>query len=247
MVKKQHSAKSSHKQQPDMNSRILASLPELEAKIGHVFHDKALIHRALTHASADTEWSNERLEFLGDRVLGLVIAERIHADYPKDHEGALALKFNALARRETCAVAAERADIDKYLILAPAEAQSGGRRKLAILAGACEAVIAALYLDGGMDAARHFIETFFAEFFATLNTDMRDAKTILQEWAQAREKNRGMPVYRLAGRTGPDHAPHFTVEVTVEGCAPQEGSGGSKREAEQDAAQKLLERLGLRK
>lgn len=248
MVKKHNSAKSGrNKHAEDADQQVLATLPIFEEKIGHTFQDKALIHRALTHASADTEWSNERLEFLGDRVLGLIIAERIHALYPKDHEGALALKFNALARRETCAIAAEQADVHKYLILAPAEAQSGGRRKLAILAGACEAVLAALYLDGGMDAARHFIDIFFADAFATLNTDMRDAKTILQEWAQSREKNRGMPVYKLVGRTGPDHAPHFTVEVAVEGCAPQEGAGGSKREAEQDAAQKLLERLGLRK
>jgi ribonuclease III len=200
----------------------------------------------LTHASADTVRSNERLEFLGDRVLGLIVAERIHALFPGDPEGALALKFNALARRETCATAAEAAGLSDHLIMAGAEAQSGGRRKLAILSGACEAVIAALYLDGGMDAARHFIDLFWGEAFAALDTDMRDAKTVLQEWAQGRDKNRCMPVYKLAGREGPDHAPHFTVEVHIDGEAPQAGGGGSKREAEQDAAGKLLERLGLK-
>lgn len=205
-----------------------------------------MLTRALTHASADTDRSNERLEFLGDRVLGLIVAERIHALYPADREGALALKFNALARRETCAQAAETAGIPAHLILATAEAVSGGRRKLAILSGACEAVIAALYLDGGMAAARVFIDRYWTEAFAALNTDMRDAKTILQEWAQGHAQNRGMPVYRLAGREGPDHAPHFQVEVKVEGLEPQLGSGGSKREAEQDAAAKLLERLGLK-
>lgn len=219
---------------------------ELEARLDHVFADKALLIRALTHASADTDRSNERLEFLGDRVLGLIVAERIHALYPQDREGALALKFNALARRETCAQAAEAAGIAPHLILASAEAQSGGRRKLAILAGACEAVIAALYLDGGMEAARRFIDLFWADAFAALNTDMRDAKTILQEWAQGHAQNRGMPVYRLIGRQGPDHAPVFQVEVKVDGVEPQAGTGGSKREAEQAAAVRMLEYLGLK-
>lgn len=230
----------------DSAAAYAVSLGELEARLGHDFADKALLIRALTHASADTDCSNERLEFLGDRVLGLIVAERIHALYPQDREGALALKFNALARGETCARAASEAGIAPHLILAAAEAQSGGRRKLAILSGACEAVIAALYLDGGMEAARRFVDRYWAAAFADLNTDMRDAKTILQEWAQGHAQNRGMPVYRLCGREGPDHAPHFRVEVCVEGLEPQPGGGGSKREAEQDAAAKLLERLGLR-
>lgn len=218
----------------------------MQTQLGHVFTDRGLLIRALTHASADTEHSNERLEFLGDRVLGLVIAEKLHALYPSDQEGALALKYNALARREACAVAADAAGLSPHLIMASAEVQSGGRRKLAIISGACEAVIAALYLDGGMDVARAFIERYWQEAFSALNTDMRDAKTVLQEWAQSRDKHRGMPVYTLVGRMGPDHAPRFTVSVTVEGEVPQNGEGGSKREAEQDAAQKLLERLGLR-
>ena len=221
-------------------------MTELEARLGHVFADKSLLARALTHASADTECSNERLEFLGDRVLGLIVAERIHAIYPSDHEGALALKFNALARRDTCATAAEAAGIPAHLILANAEVQSGGRRKAAILSGACEAVIAALYLDGGMAAARIFVDRFWGDAFGELGADMRDPKTVLQEWTQGRDINRCMPVYKLAGREGPDHAPRFTVEVQVEGVEPQTGFGGSKREAEQDAALKLLERLGLR-
>ncbi len=221
-------------------------MTELEERLGHVFADKALLLRALTHASADTERSNERLEFLGDRVLGLIVAERIFALYPADQEGALALKYNALARRETCAAAAEAAGLSRFLVMAGAEAQSGGRRKLAILAGVCEAVIAAPYLDGGMDAARRFIDLYWTEAFAALNADMRDPKTVLQEWAQGREENRGMPVYLLTGRKGPDHAPRFTVEVTVAGEAPETGEGGSKHEAEEAAAENLLQRLGLR-
>jgi ribonuclease III len=246
MARKRSGGNSGLGRAPFASSECSASLPDLEIRIGHDFADKALLRRALTHASADTNASNERLEFLGDRVLGLIVAERIYALYPGDREGDLALKFNALARRETCAQAALAAGLSAHLILAAAEAVSGGRRKLAILSGACEAVIAALYLDGGMAAARGFIDRFWGEAFAALNTDMRDAKTILQEWAQGHDQNRGMPNYRLVGRQGPDHAPHFMVEVDVEGLDPQQGCGGSKREAEQDAAAKLLERLGLK-
>ncbi len=221
---------------------------ELEARLGHVFRDKALLQRALTHSSADSIVSNERLEFLGDRVLGLVIAEKLHASYPDDPEGALALKFNALARREACVAAAEAAGIPPHLILAASEAGSGGRRKAAIVGGAMEAVIAALYLDGGLETARAFIEKCWADAFANLGRDMRDAKTALQEWAQARKgKARAAPAYHVVSREGPDHAPHFVVEVRVEDEAPASGHGGSKREAEQAAAHAMLERLGLLK
>ena len=178
-------------------------------------------------------------------MLGLVVAEKLHALYPDDAEGALSLKYNALVRREACAAAAEVAGLGEHIILAKAEAGSGGRRKSAILAGTCEAVIAALYLDGGMEAARPFIERCWADAFAALNADMRDPKTVLQEWAQSRGKKAGAPVYTLVGREGPDHAPRFSVEVRVEGKEPQNGTGGSKREAEQDAAKNMLRRLNL--
>jgi ribonuclease III len=216
----------------------------LEENLGHVFSDKALLTRALTHASAGSDISNERLEFLGDRVLGLVAAEKLHALYPGDDEGALALKYNALVRGETCARMTQAAGIAEHLILAKSEAGSGGRRKTAILAGVCEAVIAALYLDGGLAVARAFIERYWTDAFAALNSDMRDAKTVLQEWAQARGSKTAPPVYRLVSREGPDHAPHFSVEVEVPGQEPEKGYGLSKREAEQDAARRLLERLG---
>jgi ribonuclease-3 len=212
--------------------------------LGYEFRDPALLTRALTHASANSQNSNERLEFLGDRVLGLVIAEKLHALYPHDTEGALALKLNALVRKEACAAAAEAAGLSDHLILANSETASGGRKKAVILAGACEAVIAALYLDGGMDTARAFIERYWTNAFATLSDDMRDAKTALQEWAQAR-KDGSAPVYRTARRDGPDHAPQFEVEVSVTDEEPALGRGGSKREAEQAAAKVMLTRLGL--
>ncbi len=219
-------------------------LAELQERLGYTFGDVALLRRALTHASADSAGSNERLEFLGDRVLGLVIAARLHHDNPADNEGSLALKFNALARGETCAAAAEAAGLAEYVILAASEAASGGRRKTAILAGVCEALIAALYLDGGISPARAFIERHWAEPFKSLGADMRDPKTALQEWAQSRAREgRAAPVYRLVKREGPDHAPRFWVEVGVAGEQPEIGEGDSKREAEQAAATALLARL----
>ena len=215
----------------------------LSQKLGYSFKDQALLKRALTHASADSIVSNERLEFLGDRVLGLIVAEKLHALFPQDAEGALALKFNALARGAACARAAVAAGLPEHVILANSEKSAGGRDKPAILSGVCEAVIAALYLDGGMEAARNFVERYWAGMFGELGHDMRDAKTRLQEWAQARGKESSAPVYTLKQRGGPDHAPHFVVEARVTGFDPVTGEGGSKRQAEQDAAAKLLTKV----
>lgn len=220
------------------------AITSLAEKLGHHFHDQALLKRALTHASADAIVSNERLEFLGDRVLGLIIAEKLHALYPDDPEGALALKFNALARGAACARAAADAGLAEHVILANSEKSAGGRGKPAILSGMCEAVIAALYLDGGLNAARGFVERYWAAQFEDLSHDMRDAKTRLQEWAQGRGKDSAAPVYTLKERAGPDHAPRFVVEAKVPGFDAATGEGGSKRAAEQDAATKLLAMVG---
>lgn len=216
---------------------------ELEQRLGHRFADRQLLGRALTHSSANVLASNERLEFLGDRVLGLVIVEKLYRLFPQDTEGMLALKLNALVRKEACAAGAELAGLPDHLILASSEANSGGRKKAVILAGACEAVIAALYLDGGMEPARHFVERYWVEAFASLNADMRDAKTALQEWAQS-GSTKATPVYRLLGREGPDHAPRFVVEVSAASETPTTGEGRSKREAEQAAARAMLTKLG---
>lgn len=219
-------------------------MTELETALGHEFSDKKLLRRALTHASASGQNSNERLEFLGDRVLGLIAAEMLHTLYPKDDEGALALKFNHLVRAEACAAAAEASGIVDNLILAKSESGSGGRHKVAITSGACEAVIAALYIDGGIEAARAFIARYWTETIAALTEEMRDPKTRLQEWAQSRGPKAGPPVYKIIKREGPDHAPVFQVEVSVMGKEPQTGTGTSKREAEQDAARKMLTVVG---
>jgi ribonuclease-3 len=218
--------------------------PTLESRLGHTFRDKALLKQALTHASASLDASNERLEFLGDRVLGLVVAHKLYRLYPYEREGLLTLKLHALCRREACARAAETAGLPSDIILERTMAKSGGRENAFILSNACEAVIAALYLDGGLEAALQFIERYWSNLFASLNSDMRDAKTALQEWAQS-GPTKATPLYRLVRREGPDHAPAFVVEVSAGGQEPATGEGRSKREAEQAAARAMLVRLGL--
>ena len=217
----------------------------MEAKLLHRFSDRLLLKRALSHASIGSE-SNERLEFLGDRVLGLIVAERLFSDHPEETEGGLAVRLNRLVKREACAKVAEAAGFAPYLIMASAEAASGGRNKGAILSGACEALIAALYLDGGMAAARNFVMHYWNDAFATVTTELRDAKTALQEWAQSGAlKDKVQPSYVVTERSGPDHAPSFSIEVRLPGHEPQRGDGLTKRDAEQDAATRLLHRLGV--
>jgi ribonuclease-3 len=229
----------------DDSETALTELAALEERLGHHFSDSSLLRLALSHASLG-ELSNERLEFLGDRVLGLIVAEKLYEDFPKMDEGGLAVRLNALVRKESCARVAEAAELGRHLAMAASEQGSGGRRKAAILAGACEAVMAALYLDGGMEAARRFVLRYWREGFADLAPDPRDAKTSLQEWAQGGAlPQRVQPVYALKSREGPDHAPVFTVEVTLPGHAAEAGTGASKREAEQDAARRMLLSLGV--
>ena len=221
------------------------SLASLEERLGHRFSDPQRLLLALSHASVGAG-SNERLEFLGDRVLGLIIAEKLYGEFPDEDEGGLAVRLNALVRRNACAKAARAAGLAPYIVMANSESESGGREKNAILAGACEAVIGALYLDGGMDAARQFIFRYWEGAFATAELELRDAKTALQEWAQSGAlPDKPQPRYRLKQRTGPDHAPVFTIEVELPGHEPQTGEGATKREAEQVAARRMLLRLGL--
>ncbi len=214
---------------------------ELSEKLGYRFKDEALLARALTHAGANAALSNERLEFLGDRVLALVVAETLYRLYPDEDEGVLTRRLHSLVRWEACARIGEDIGLWEHLVLTRSEA-AGGRSRGPILGSALEAVIAALYLDGGMEAARAFIMRRWADLFTDAATDSRDAKTRLQEWSQGRGK--GAPVYTLKEQEGPDHAPHFVVEAKVAGFDPALGEGGSKRQAEQDAAAKLLAMVG---
>ena len=227
------------------SSTDAAQLEELQQRLGYRFSDTGLLALALTHSSIGPQ-SNERLEFLGDRVLGLIVAEKLYDEHPSDDEGRLAVRFNALVRRDACARAARLAGLAPYLIMANSESGSGGRNKSAILADTCEAVIAALYLDGGISAAKQFILTFWADGFGAAAPDLRDAKTVLQEWAQSGAlPDKAQPKYRLKRRSGPDHAPLFTVEVALPGHDPEMGEGASKREAEQAAAARMLVKLGV--
>lgn len=227
---------------------MASSKDDFEARIGRTFRKKALLREALTHSSAAEGRAAppdyERLEFLGDRVLGLVVSEHLYALFPKEGEDKLAPRFNALVNRDACARAARRAGIGPHLVLSAAEARTGGREKDTILADACEALIAALYLDGGMKAARAFIETYWADEFASAGEAPRDPKTALQEWTASRK--RPNPRYDVVERSGPDHAPRFVVEAVVEGLEAMRGEGGSKRDAEREAARAALKQVGVR-
>ncbi len=219
----------------------------LAKKLDHDFADPALLRRALTHPSAavkrktGTPDSYERLEFLGDRVLGLIVADLLLRRFPRESEGALARRHTALVRRETLAEVAGDLGIAAHLRLAKGEDEAGERRNPAILADACEAVIGALYLDGGLEVARRIVEKALEPYLNSAVKPPQDAKTALQEWAQARALP--LPHYREVGREGPPHQPLFSIEVSVEGHAPETGKGRSKRIAEQTAAQALLKRL----
>lgn len=224
-----------------------AAADALALRIGHVFADPALYERALTHSSVgdgagSTRRDNERQEFLGDRVLGLLVAEHLIALDPLASEGDLAARLNALVSRETCAAVGRRIDIGPALRLSGGETKSGGRDKSSILAGAVEAVIAAVYEDGGLPAARAMFERLWPEEFGRIEAAIRpkDAKTLLQEWALGR--GRPLPTYAVAAREGPEHAPVFTVHVVVDGAEPAAGQGGSRQAAEKAAARALLDR-----
>lgn len=220
-----------------------ADLLALQGRIGHSFGQPELLLRAVTHASISsaTRPDNQRLEFLGDRVLGLVMAEALLAADPKATEGQLAPRFNALVRKETCAEIAREIGLGDVLKLGRSEMMSGGRRKEALLGDAVEALIAAVHTDAGFDAARRLILRLWGGRIAAVAEDARDPKTSLQEWAQAR--GLALPAYTETGRDGPDHQPMFTVTVTLEGGAAASARAGSKRVAEQAAARALLDRL----
>ena len=223
-------------------------LSALEARLGHSFADRDTLLRALTHRSAlgprePVGRSYQILEFLGDRVLALVIADALIAAFPDADEGELAQRFNRLVQAATCAEIAEELDLGPHLRLGEGEAQSGGRRKAAILGDVCEALIGALYQDGGLEVARAFIDAHWRRRMLDHKGPLRDAKTTLQEWAQGR--GLPSPTYRLRERTGPDHAPNFVIVVEIADHETALGSGGSKRTAEQAAAAAFLRRHGV--
>ncbi|MDP4989827.1 MAG: ribonuclease III [Marivita lacus] len=220
--------------------KLSADLQALSERLGHRFERPELLVRAVTHSSragANRE-DNQRLEFLGDRVLGLVMAEALLASDTGATEGQLAPRFNALVRKEACADVAREIDLGAALKLGRSEMLSGGRRKQALLGDAMEAVIAAVYLDAGFDAAKTLVLRLWGQRIGSVEDDARDAKTALQEWAQARTMP--PPSYVELSRDGPDHAPVFVIEVRLADGQSAKAKAGSKRLAEQAAAKTLL-------
>ena len=223
--------------------KISADLTAFAQRLGHPYRDPELLVRALTHASisSSTRQSNERLEFLGDRVLALTMAQALFMGDRGAAEGQLAPRFNALVRQETCADVAREIGLGDVLKLGRSETMSGGRRKEALLDDAMEALIASIFLDAGFETAQQVVLRLWGARIANVDLDARDAKTALQEWAQARGYT--TPTYTELNRDGPDHQPNFTVEVRLQNNEVAEGRAGTKRQAEQSAAKALLARL----
>jgi ribonuclease III len=219
----------------------------LEGRIGHSFKDKDLLDRALTHISALSGGSRansyQRLEFLGDHVLGLVVSDMLFQAYPRANEGELSRRLADLVRKDACADVARAMDLGPALRLGSSEAVAGGRSRTTILADACEALVGAVFIDGGYRAAAKLIEKYWNGRMMQPARPLRDPKTMLQEWAQAR----GLPTpdYREVSRSGPQHKPKFKVVVVLPDREPAEGMGASKREAEQAAAAAMLTRKDI--
>ena len=220
------------------------AIRSFEQRLGYEFSNLSLLVEALTHSSiaSDFRKDNQRLEFLGDRVLGLVMAEALLEIDQSAPEGTLAPRFNALVRKETCAEVARQIELGGVLKIGRSEMLSGGRRKDALLGDGMEAVIAAIYKDGGFEIAKKIIIKLWGDRIKNVKVDARDAKTMLQEWAQARGQN--PPSYEVISRSGPDHAPDFLVKVILASGETSEAMAGSKRQAEQMAAKALLQKIG---
>jgi ribonuclease III len=228
-----------------MKSGSDAALAAVERRIGYTFDKSALLRTALTHASAasPSRGSYQRFEFLGDRVLGLVISEMLIEMYPRATEGELSHRLAELVRKEACAEVAAKLDLGGGVTFGGSRAQRTSLLTINVLGDVCEAVIGAIYLDGGLEAARTFIGDNWREKILAWPGLHRNAKVTLQEWAQSK----GMPVpdYSIVAKSGPDHEPHFEVEAIVETLAPARGAGRTRREAEQAAAGALLLREGV--
>jgi ribonuclease III len=230
-----------------MNHRLKA-MDAVQVRLDYQFKDKALLDVALTHASvaegARKVADNERLEFLGDRVLGLMVAELLMEQFKEANEGDLSKRFHSLVAREACADIARQLGLGMALKLAIGESKSGGRDNPTILGDACEALIAAVYLDGGANAVKAAFSPLWLQKIDSLGpVAAANPKSCVQEWAA--QKKLSAPVYSLIKRTGPDHAPVFTIELIIEGLVPERAHGRSRQEAEKAAALRFMQREGL--
>jgi ribonuclease-3 len=228
-----------------VNRLTEAEFDLITERLAYEFHDRSLLKRALTHASgARNRADYERLEFLGDRVLGLVIAEELYRRNPAKTEGELASRFSALVRGEICAAVAREACLHEHVRLGRRETADGVHLSVSVLGDVMESLIAAVYLDGGLEPARQLILRLWEPDIEAGAAHRKDSKTFLQEWALGHALS--IPGYRVLSQEGPHHAPHFSVEVQVHGRPAAIGEGLSKRAAEQAAAEAFLKREGIR-
>lgn len=213
-----------------------------EKDLGYTFKNTTLLKKALSHPSALAPGQGvefERLEFLGDRVLGLVVAAWLFKEFPSESEGDLAKRFTSLVRKETLVEVAKIIELDQAMVMKGEKSSSQKKRLETLLADGCEALIGALYLEGGIETARSFIYSYWKDYLKATHEPPRDSKSILQEWVQGQGKTH--PHYVMLESSGPAHAPHFVVEVRIEGHTPVQGTGSSKRLAEKEAAQRMLD------
>ncbi len=217
---------------------MTADLTKLQDYIGYHFKDVHWLERAMTHSSTNEDYNYQRLEFLGDRVLGLVIADALFREFKSEREGGLAKRHTALIQGQTCAVVGLNHKLNDFIIMSGAEEESGGRINENIIADIVESMLGAIYIDGGYDVAQRIILKLWGDTITTLEKAPQDPKTELQEWVQARTID--LPIYEVIKKSGPDHAPIFTVELTIKGFKSIKAEGPSRRQAEKTVAENML-------
>lgn len=216
-------------------------ITDLEEKIGYSFRTPDLLRTALTHSSRGEAENYERLEFLGDRVLGLVIADLLYQSFPEEKEGDLAKRLASLVQGKTLAQLSARISLGSFILFSDAEAAAGGAQNDHILADVFESVIGALYVDGGFAPCQDLIITHWQEILHTMKEPPQHPKTAIQEWAQS--QGLPLPAYEIASQSGPDHAPVFEIALNLKGHPPITASGKSRAEAEKNAAAAFLKGL----
>ena len=213
----------------------------LEKIIEYEFQDKHWMERALTHSSTNDDYNYQRLEFLGDRVLGLVIAHALFEEFRGENEGGLAKRHTALVQGRTCSIIGQAHNLGDFVILSDSERLSGGHLNENIIGDVMESLLGAIYIDGGYDAVQKVVLKLWGDNIRTLEQAPQDPKTELQEWVQARALD--LPLYAVVEKTGPDHSPDFVVELSIEGFDAVRANGTSRRQAEKTAARKMLKIL----
>ena len=212
-------------------------ISDLENTISFKFKDQSILKKSLTHKSFDND-NNETLEFLGDRVLGLVISEKLISDFPNDSEGLIDKRYSKLVNKETCYKISQSLNLGDFILLGSTEINSKGNEKKNILADACESLIGAIYLDSGYEESKKFICKFWKEEFESLDSNLIDPKSFLQEWMLKRYKE--LPEYKLLGQSGPDHNPLFSVELSFKEYKKATKEGKSIKDAEMKAAESFI-------